>query len=113
MRSVQYDTVSDRYGRYLPEEVLTDEVAQTYKLRPGRLFACDPGAPPQANLRLQRGLVSQRPVQPRVVAHRQLRGAAMSSRDYDPTKTAQIYEMEEAEHAKPVFRVKIGNRDPW
>src|SRR5271169_2450737 len=33
MRSIQYDTVSDRYGRYLLEEVLPD-VERTYKLRP-------------------------------------------------------------------------------
>ena len=33
LRSVQYDTVSDRFGRYLMEEVLP-EVEKTYKLRP-------------------------------------------------------------------------------
>jgi hypothetical protein len=33
MRSVEYDTVSDRYGRYLLEEVLAD-VGKTYKIRP-------------------------------------------------------------------------------
>src|SRR5450432_3220020 len=33
IRSVQYDTVSDRYGRYLLEEILP-EVEKTYKLRP-------------------------------------------------------------------------------
>ena len=32
-------------------------------------------------------------------------------RDYDPKKTEQTYEMEPAEKAKPVFRVKIYNRD--
>ena len=32
MRSIQYDTVSDRFGRYLLEEVLP-EVEKTYKLR--------------------------------------------------------------------------------
>lgn len=32
MRSIQYDTVSDRYGRYLMEEILP-EVEKTYKLR--------------------------------------------------------------------------------
>jgi enterochelin esterase family protein len=32
MRSIQYDTVSDRYGRYLLQEVLPD-VEKTYKLR--------------------------------------------------------------------------------
>jgi enterochelin esterase-like enzyme len=33
MRSIQYDTVSDRYGRYLLEEVLP-EVQKQHKLRP-------------------------------------------------------------------------------
>ncbi|MBI3697504.1 MAG: esterase family protein [Acidobacteria bacterium] len=32
-------------------------------------------------------------------------------RDYDPAKTEQIYEMEPAEKAKPLFRVKIYNRE--
>jgi len=32
MRSVEYDTVSDRYGKYLIDEVLAD-VQQTYKIR--------------------------------------------------------------------------------
>jgi enterochelin esterase-like enzyme len=32
MRSIEYDTVSDRYGKYLLDEVLAD-VATTYKLR--------------------------------------------------------------------------------
>ena len=32
-------------------------------------------------------------------------------RDYDPAKTEQIYEMEAAEKAKPLFRVSIDNRD--
>jgi enterochelin esterase family protein len=32
-------------------------------------------------------------------------------RDYDPAKTEQIYEMDPEEKAKPLFRVKIFNRD--
>ena len=32
-------------------------------------------------------------------------------RGYDPAKTEQIYEMEPAEKAKPLFRVSIDNRD--
>ncbi len=32
-------------------------------------------------------------------------------RDYDPAKTEQTYEMEPAEKAKPLFRVKIYNRE--
>jgi len=34
-------------------------------------------------------------------------------RGYDPARTAQTYEMEEAEKTKPVFRVSITNRDAW
>jgi enterochelin esterase-like enzyme len=32
-------------------------------------------------------------------------------RDYDSTKTSQVYEIEPAEKAKPVFRVSVVNRD--
>ncbi|HKV62545.1 MAG TPA: alpha/beta hydrolase-fold protein [Candidatus Acidoferrum sp.] len=32
-------------------------------------------------------------------------------RDYDPAKTAQTYEMEPSEKAKPLFRVAVTNRD--
>jgi len=32
-------------------------------------------------------------------------------RDYDPSKTGQVYEMEASEKAKPVFRISIVNRD--
>src|SRR5277367_638448 len=32
-------------------------------------------------------------------------------RDYDPTKTEQVYEMEPTEKSKPLFRVAITNRD--
>jgi enterochelin esterase family protein len=32
-------------------------------------------------------------------------------RDYDPSKTEQIYEQEASEKAKPLFRVRIYNRD--
>ncbi|HLJ13174.1 MAG TPA: alpha/beta hydrolase-fold protein [Bryobacteraceae bacterium] len=32
-------------------------------------------------------------------------------RDYDPSKTQQLYEMEASEKAKPLFRVSITNRD--
>lgn len=34
-------------------------------------------------------------------------------RDYDATKKDQTYQMEEAEKAKPMFRVKVANRDSW
>jgi len=32
-------------------------------------------------------------------------------RNYDPSRTAETYEMEPAEKAKPLFRVSISNRD--
>jgi len=32
-------------------------------------------------------------------------------RDYDPAKTSQTYEMESSEKAKPLFRVKVYNRE--
>jgi len=34
-------------------------------------------------------------------------------RDYDPAKTEQACAMEESERAKPVFSVRIANRDAW
>lgn len=34
-------------------------------------------------------------------------------RGYNAAQTAETYEMEETERAKPLFRVRIANRDPW
>jgi Putative esterase len=34
-------------------------------------------------------------------------------RDYDPQKTEQMYEQDPAEKAKPLYRVRIANRDAW
>jgi hypothetical protein len=34
-------------------------------------------------------------------------------RGYDPDKTAEVYQQEEIERAKPIFRVQIANRDAW
>jgi enterochelin esterase-like enzyme len=34
-------------------------------------------------------------------------------RDYDPAAKQQVYQMEESERAKPLFRVSITSRDPW
>ena len=34
-------------------------------------------------------------------------------RDYDPVRTEQTYQMDEAERAKPMYRVKIANHDAW
>ena len=34
-------------------------------------------------------------------------------RGWDAGKTEQVFEMEAAERAKPLFRVKIANREAW
>jgi enterochelin esterase family protein len=34
-------------------------------------------------------------------------------RDYDPSRTEQIYEQDAAERDKPLFRFKIANREAW
>jgi hypothetical protein len=34
-------------------------------------------------------------------------------RGYDAERTEQVYEMDPAEKNKPVYRVKITNRDAW
>jgi enterochelin esterase family protein len=34
-------------------------------------------------------------------------------RGYDPAKTSEVYEQEEAERAKPMYRVQVVNRDSW
>lgn len=34
-------------------------------------------------------------------------------RGYDPNKTSEVYEQEESERAKPLYRVQVVNRDAW
>ena len=34
-------------------------------------------------------------------------------RDYDRAVRQQVFQMDESERAKPMFRVSITNRDPW
>ena len=34
-------------------------------------------------------------------------------RDYDPEKPSQMFEQEEAERQKPIFRVQVATRDAW
>ena len=197
MRSTLYDTVSDRYVRYLRDEVLAD-IAAKYNLRkdsysraitglssggicsfnaawqmPDQFsrviswigsFASiqwkeDPGVPdggqdypekvlrePHRNLRvwLQDGSEDQEnerygswPLANIRLAnalkakeydfhlsfgkgtHNSGHGAAEFPqemiwlwRDYDPSKSSQIYEIEPAEKSKPVFRVGVANREP-
>ena len=196
MRGIQYDTVSDRYGKYLLEELLP-EVEKSYKLRPEGYSRAIAGASSGAicafnvawynpnqfsrvlshigsyvalqwhpeqnldggyivsnkvrreqkkNLRvwLSDGTDDNEtnagswPLNNILLAnglklkgydfhfrfgegmHAIAQGAldlpeslAWLWREYDPAKTAQTYEMDEAERAKPVFRVKVANRDVW
>jgi enterochelin esterase family protein len=196
MRSIQYDTVSDRYSRYILDEILP-EVGKTYKLRSDAYSRAIAGASsgaicafnvawyrpdqftrvlshigsytgiqwrPEQNL--DGGyIVSQRvrreqkknlrvwmsdgtddienatgswPLENIALAnalkmkgydfhfrfgegmHAIAQGAldlpeslAWLWRGYDPSKNAETYEMEQVERAKPLFRVKVSNRDAW
>lgn len=196
MRSIQYDTVSDRFGRYLMEEVLP-EVEKTYKLRAdgysrgiagessGAICALNvawrfpqkfsrvhsaigsytalqwhpdehlDGAnvypflirrEPRKNLRIWQSdgmddienQFGSWPLQAVELAnslkmqgydfHFRFGDAAHNSaqvaldlpeslawlwRDYDAAKTEQTYEMDPAERDKPLYRVRIANRDAW
>ncbi len=196
MRSIQYDTVSDRYGKYLLGEVLP-EVEKTYKLRQDAYSRAVAGASSGAicawNVawyfpgQFSRVLshigsytgIQWRPEQSQdggyIVSHRVRREArkntrvwlsdgsddienqtgswplnniqlanALKMKGYDfhfrfgegshaiaqgaldlpeslawlwrgweAGKTAETYEMEEAERAKPLFRVKVVNREAW
>lgn len=196
MRSVEYDTVSDRYGKYVMEEILPD-VEKTYKIRHDAYSRAIAGASsgaicafnvawyfpnqfsrvlshigsyvplqwhpeqnqdggyivsqrvrrePKKNLRVwlsdgtddQEGGGGSWPLNNIMLAnslkvkgydfhfrfgdgmHAIAQGAldlpeslVWLWRDYDPAKSEQPYQMEEAEKAKPVFRVKVANRDSW
>jgi enterochelin esterase family protein len=196
MRSIQYDTVSDRFGRYLLEEVLP-EVEKTYKLRPdgysrgiagessggicslnvawhfpdkfsrvhstiGSYTALQwhpeehlEGAnvypflirkEERRNIRIWQSDGAEDienqfgswPLQAVELAnslkmkgydyHFRFGEAAHNSaqaaldlpeslawlwRGYDPAKTGQIYEMDVAERDKPLYRIRIANRDAW
>ena len=196
MRGVQYDTVSDRYGRYLLEEVLP-EVERAYKLRKDSYSRSIAGASsgaicalnaawyfPSQFSRVLSHIGSYTALQwypdkgqegGYIVSHRVRREArknlrvwmsdgsddienrggswplnniqlanalkmqgydfhfrfgegshaiaqgamdlpeslAWLWRGYDPAKTEQVYEMEESERAKPLFRVRISNREAW
>ncbi|HXM41178.1 MAG TPA: alpha/beta hydrolase-fold protein [Bryobacteraceae bacterium] len=196
MRSVQYDTVSDRFGRYLLEEVLP-EVEKTYKLRAdgysrgiagessGAICALNvawhfpekfsrvhstigsytalqwhpeenlDGAnvypflirkTPRKNIRIWQSdgmddienQFGSWPLQAVELAnslkmqaydfHFRFGEAAHNSaqaaldlpeslawlwRDYDAAKTEQTYEMDPAERDKPLYRIRIVNRDAW
>jgi enterochelin esterase-like enzyme len=196
MRSIEYDTVSDRYGKYVLQEVLTD-VEKTYKIRHDPYSRAIAGASsgaicafnvawyyPSEFSRVLSHIGSYVALQWRpqqnleggyIVSHKVRRdskknlrvwmsdgaddqeansgswplnniqlanalklrgydfhfrfGVSLHSiaqgaldlpesltwlwRDYDPNKTEQNFQMEEAEKAKPLFRVSITNRDAW
>ncbi len=196
MRSIQYDTVSDRFGRYLLEEVLP-EVEKSYKLRSdgysrgiagessGAICALNvawnfpekfsrvhstigsytalqwhpeehlEGAnvypflirkEERKNIRIWQSdgmddienQFGSWPLQAVELAnslkmkgydyHFRFGEAAHNSaqaaldlpeslawlwRDYDPAKTEQTYEQDPAEHDKPLYRIRIVNRDAW
>jgi enterochelin esterase family protein len=196
MRSIQYDTVSDRFGRYLLEEVLP-EVEKTYKLRAdgysrgiagessGAICALNvawhfpekfsrvhstigsytalqwhpdehlDGAnvypflirkEPRKNIRIWQSdgmddienQFGSWPLQAVQLAnslkmqgydfHFRFGEAAHNSaqaaldlpeslawlwRDYDAANTEQTYEMASAERDKPLYRIRIANRDAW
>jgi hypothetical protein len=71
MRSILYDTVSDRYARFLRDEILA-EVEATYNIRKDPLQPCNCGAFVRWYLRLQCRLADARGVQPRPKLDRQL-----------------------------------------
>ena len=196
MRSIEYDTASDRYGKYLLDEVLAD-VEKTYKVRKDAYSRAIAGASsgaicamnvawyyPDQFSRVLSHIGSYTAIQwhPEknedggyIVAHRVRReakknlrvwmsdgsddmenntgswplnniqlanslklrgydfhfrfGVSMHAiaqgaldlpesltwlwRDYDPAKTQQVYQMEDAERAKPMFRVSVTNREAW
>jgi enterochelin esterase family protein len=196
MRSIQYDTVSDRFGRYLLEEVLP-EVEKTYKLRAdgysrgiagessggicslnvawyfpdkfsrvhstigsytalqwhpeehldgGNIYPFLIRKEPRKNIRIWQSdgmedienQFGSWPLQAVQLAnslkmkgydfHFRFGDAAHNSaqaaidlpeslawlwRDYDPAKTEQTYEMDPEERDKPLYRVRIANREAW
>ena len=71
MRSIEYDTMSDRYARFLMEEVLP-EVEKTYKLRPDAYSRAIAGRILGRHLRLQCRLAHARSLQPRAFGRGQL-----------------------------------------
>jgi len=196
MRSIQYDTVSDRFGRYLLEEVLP-EVEKSYRLRPdgysrgiagessgaicslnvawyftdkfsrvhstigsytaiqwrpdehldgGNIYPFRIRREPKKNIRVWQSdgiedienQFGSWPLQAVELAnslkmkgydfhfrfgeatHNSAQAAldlpeslAWLWRDYDPSKTEQIYEQDAAEKDKPLYRIRIANRDAW
>ena len=196
MRSIQYDTVTDKFGRYLMEEILP-EVEKVYKLRPdgysraiagessgaicalnvawfftdkfsrvhstigsytaiqwrpdqkqdgGNVYPFMIRRSPKKNIRIWQSdgiedienQFGSWPLQAVQLAnslkmkdydyHFRLGDAAHNGaqagldlpeslawlwRDYDPAKTAQTYEQDPSEKGKPLYRIRVTNRDVW
>jgi enterochelin esterase-like enzyme len=196
MRSIQYDMVTDKFGRYLMEEVLP-EVEKLYKLRPdgysraiagessgaicalnvawfftdrfsrvhstigsytaikwlpdqkqdgGNVYPFLIRRSPQKNIRIWQSdgiedienQFGSWPLQAVQLAnslkmkgydyHFRMGDAAHNSaqagldlpesltwlwRDYDPAKTSETYVQEPAEKEKPLYRIRVTNRDVW
>ena len=54
-----------------------------------------------------------RPFNPKIFHYTWNNDFAAARRGYDPDKTSETYEQEEAERAKPLYRVQVVNRDAW
>ena len=150
IRSIQYDTVSDLYPRFLRDEALP-EIYSKYNTC---MDACSHAIagnssggsarlmPPGTCRTVEAGQQDGRNIYPFRVRKEEKRNIRVCIqdgsedqespsgswplqniqmakpevltwlwRDYDPAKTQQTFEMDQAEKAKPVFRVKIYNRD--
>ncbi len=79
MRSIEYDTVSDQYARFLRDEILA-EVQSKYKYPQRRIQPRDRWKFIGRDLFLQRGMAPAGPVQPRALAHRELHQHSMEAR---------------------------------
>ncbi len=97
MRSIEYDTVSDRYDRFLLEEVLP-EVEKAYKLRPDGYSRAIAGRILRRHLLAERGLVHAGKVQPRAFGHRQLHVHPVASRG--KTRRRQLISVHGAQTAE-------------
>ena len=78
MRSIEYDTVSDRYPRFLMEEVLP-EVEKTYKLRPDGYSRAIAGESSGGICAFNVGVADARQVQPRAFRRGQLHVHSMAA----------------------------------
>lgn len=113
LRSILYDTVSDKYGQFLLEELLP-EVYAKYNIRKDAYSRAIQG-------QSSGGIAAFTVAFNRPDAFSRDHHAALAAselpvcltwlwRDYDPNKTEQIFEQSAEEKSKPPFRVRIYNR---